>query len=149
MSFSTEPETKHETTGDNNNNASPSKEFQNDGPFAWMLPYMSTMGFVQGNTLMGAIPMKPDSNSNNNMVTETEAAARRQEAAASLQNIGPEERQRRDRNGNIMIALSATYVTWASFLADDGGVTGHVLRAFLAMPLFLAVGLKLSAQEGL
>eukprot|EP00977_Amphora_coffeiformis_P021289 scaffold9134_cov170-Amphora_coffeaeformis.AAC.13 len=111
-----------------------------------MQPFLNTMGFVEGSTLKGAVPMKTD---DVKRVGDAEATARRQEAADNLQNIGQEERDRRDQIGNIMIAVSAVYVVWASLIADDGGFTGHALRALLAVPLFFATGFKLSAREGL
>jgi hypothetical protein len=48
-----------------------------------------------------------------------------------------------------MWALSAAYVGWASLIADDGGLSGHILRFLSVIPLFLAVGYKLSAETGL
>ena len=119
--------------------------FTNDGLFAWMQPYLKIMGFVEGKTLVGAVPMS----TNNNKRDAAQSAALRRQAADALQNIGDEERARRDTLGNVLVGLSLVYATWASLLADDGGLTGHVLRALLALPLFLAVGFKLSAQQGL
>ena len=141
MSFSSETGTKRETTTSPQN-----KEFQNDGPFAWMQPFLNTLGFVEGSTLKGAVPTKSDGK---DRVSEAEASDRRKEAADNLQNIGQDERDRRDRIGNIMLVVSAMYTVWASLIADDGGLTGHALRALLALPLFFATGFKLSAQEGL
>lgn len=127
--------------------------FENDGPFAWLLPYMDAIGFKQGNSVQGGIPSNSDNSKKQGGggggLSEAEGASRRQQASEDLQNIGPEERERRDRNGDVMIAVSVAYATWAGLIADDGGLTGHLLRALLALPLFLAVGLKLSAQTGL
>ena len=120
-----------------------------------MQPYLNLIGFVPGNTLMGAVPIKADRNNNNNNnnknnnIDKSQAAALRQQAAQALQNIGPEERARRDQVGNAMLAVSAVYITWATLIADDGGTSGHVLRALAALPLFFAAGYKLSAQQGL
>lgn len=122
--------------------------FENNGLFSWMQPYLNLFGFVPGNTLVGAVPIKTDGRNNNN-IDQSHAAALRQQAAQALQNIGPEERARRDQVGNAMLAVSAVYVTWATLLADDGGTSGHVLRALAALPLFFAAGFKLSAQQGL
>lgn len=127
----------------------PSTEFKNEGPFAWMLPYMDVIGFKEGRTLYGAIPMQQQNASMNGGFSEQEAAERRRVAEENLQNIGDEERARRDQIGNIMALVSAVYVSWASLIADDGGWNGHVLRFLLVIPLVFAVGFKKSAQQGL
>jgi hypothetical protein len=121
-------------------------DFSNDGAFAWMLPYMEVIGWKPGKMLYGALPVDVDASA---VVPAETAAARRNAAAETLQNIGTDERARRDQLGNVFVAASLVYATWASLLADEGGLTGHVLRLCLAVPLFLAVGLKVSAQEGL
>ena len=125
--------------------------FVNDGPFAWMQPFLDIIGFVPGNTMVGAVPINATASAttSQNKLDETQWAARRQQATEALQNIGPAERERRDQVGNVFLVLSAVYATWASLLADHGGWTGHVLRALLSVPLTMAVGYKLSAQQGL
>lgn len=96
--------------------------------------------------MYGPVPVDLD---DSELVPEEEAQARRQQAAQDLVNIGVEERQRRDRASSIVGALSVAYIGWASIVADDGGVNGHLLRFLSVIPVFFAVGYKLSAETGL
>jgi hypothetical protein len=121
-------------------------DFRNDGAFAWMLPYMEVIGWKPGQTLYGAMPVHTDATV---VVPPAAVAARRDAAAEALQNIGSDERARRAQLGTAFAAVALVYATWASLLADDGGLTGHLLRLGLVVPLFLAEGFQVSAEEGL
>lgn len=112
---------------------------------------MDLIGFQEGRTLKGAVPMMTNESegSSSNNLSEEEVKERRRTAAENLQNISDEERTRRDQIGNIMAVVSVAYASWASLIADDGGVGGHFLRLALALPVFFALGFKKSAQAGL
>jgi hypothetical protein len=121
--------------------------FVNDGPLAGMTTYLDKLGLKEGKSVyFGALTIDVDESKRN---SEEEAAALRQKSAEDLTNIGMDERDRRDKAGNVMWAVSAAYVGWASLIADDGGLSGHLLRFLSVIPLFLAVGYKLSAETGL
>lgn len=122
-------------------------DFQNEGPFAWMSPFLGQMGLVEGKALsFGAFAVDVD---DSQRVDKDEAARRRVQAAKDLTNIGEAERQRRDQAGNVMAVLSTVYILWSSLLADDGGLVGHLLRFLAVFPLFLTIGYKESAKTGL
>lgn len=122
-------------------------EFVNDGPLAWMQSYLDLGGIKEGKSVyMGPFGVDVDAS---NRVTESQASAFRQQAACDLRNIGPDERARRDKAGDVMTALSAAYVVWAALIADDGSIIGHLLRFMAAVPIFFAIGYKVSAQKGL
>jgi hypothetical protein len=121
--------------------------FVNDGPLAWMTTYLDKFGLKEGKSVFfGALTIDVDESKRS---SEEEATALRQKSAQDLTNIGMDERDRRDKAGNVMWAVSAAYVGWASLIADDGGLSGHFLRFLSVIPLFLAVGYKLSAETGL
>lgn len=121
--------------------------FQNNGIFAWMVPYLKKMGIQEGKTLMyGPLAFDLDEATKTSM---EQAQKLRELAAESLVNIGPAERERRNQAGTVMLALSAIYISWATLFADDGGIGGHILRFLGAIPLFFAVGYKVSAKRGL
>jgi hypothetical protein len=121
--------------------------FVNDGPLAWMTTYLDQFGLKEGKSVFfGALAIDVDDSKRS---SQEEAAALRQKSAQDLTNIGMDERERRDKAGNVMWAVSAAYVVWASLIADDGGLSGHFLRFLSVIPLFLAVGYKLSAKTGL
>jgi hypothetical protein len=121
--------------------------FVNDGPLAGMTTYLDKLGLKEGKSVyFGALTIDVDDSKRN---SEEEATALRQKSAQDLTNIGMDERDRRDKAGNIMWAVWAAYVGWASLIADDGGLSGHILRFLSVIPLFLAVGYKLSAETGL
>jgi hypothetical protein len=140
-----------ETDKDSDASKKSTTPFENTGAFAWMKPYLQAMGFTQGKTLYGALPLpagfldKPSSPSSSTAAS----SSNQQYEINDLQNIGIDERARRDQVGDVMLAASVLYGTWASLWADHGGSMGHVLRGGLALPLFFAVGFKLSAKEGL
>jgi hypothetical protein len=121
--------------------------FVNDGPLAGLSPYLDKLGLKEGKSVfMGALAIDVDESKRN---SEEEASALRQKSAQDLTNIGMDERERRDKAGNVMWAVSAVYVAWASLIADDGGLSGHFLRFLSVIPLFLADGYKVSAKTGL
>jgi hypothetical protein len=127
--------------------SSSEKEFLNEGPFAWMGQYLSLSGLKEGKGIMyGVFPVDVDESQR---PTTEETEKLRRKAAEDLINIGPEERKRRDEAGTVMLGLAAVYIAWASLIADDGGLTGHLLRFFAVFPLFLGLGYKLSAATGL
>lgn len=122
-------------------------EFVNDGPLAWLQPYLDMFGIEPDSgkqVFFGPIAVNVDK-----PVDEATATKRRQQAAEDMVNIGPEERSRRDKAGNVMLSLASIYVVWASLFADDGGIGGHFLRFLSIFPIFLGVGYKLSAKFGL
>jgi hypothetical protein len=127
--------------------SSSEKEFVNEGLFAWMGQYLSLAGLKEGKGIMyGAFPVDVDESKR---PTTDETEKLRQKAAEDLINIGPEERKRRDEAGTVMLGLAAVYIAWASLIADDGGITGNLLRFFSILPLFLGIGYKRSAATGL
>ena len=121
--------------------------FQNEGLFAWMKPFMKAMGFVEGNVLYGGVPMA--ANGAEGTSADTDAINAEKYTITDMQNIGIAERIRRDKIGEFLLAISALYATWATLVADDGGFTGHALRAGVLLPFFFAAGYKRSAEEGL
>jgi hypothetical protein len=122
------------------------EEFVNDGPMAWMEPYLQGMGIQEGRAIAyGPITIKVDEASR---PPPQVAELLRNEAARNLVNINAQERQRRDAVGTLAWYATVSYATWASLVADDGGLGGHVLRLLTVIPLFLAVGYKRSAQTG-
>jgi hypothetical protein len=123
------------------------QEFVNDGPLAWMKRYLDMFGVREGKAIAyGPIPVDVDESKR---PTPEVAQQLRQDAAKLFQNIGMDERERRAFAGNIFAAVTAAYAIWASLLADQGNVEGHVLRFLSVIPLFFTVGYKLSAETGL
>jgi hypothetical protein len=121
--------------------------FVNDGPLAGMTTYLDKLGVKEGRSIyFGGLTTDVDESKRN---SEEDAAALRQKSSEDLTNIGMDERDRRDKAGDVMWAVSAAYVGWASLIADDGGFAGHILRFLSVIPLFLAVGYKASAETGL
>mmetsp|Transcript_22229 Transcript_22229/g.31211 ORF Transcript_22229/g.31211 Transcript_22229/m.31211 type:complete len:237 (+) Transcript_22229:95-805(+) len=121
----------------------------NDGPFSWMVPYLSLIGFKEGNTLVNAIPTKTSS-SGDTVIDKETLDALRIKAAEEFTNISPEERQRRNDSGTIAYYITALYAAYSAIILDDGfGLEGHLYKFLVVLPLFMARGLKLSAQYGL
>jgi hypothetical protein len=125
----------------------PGQGFENDGPLAWLQMYLDMFGLKEGKSIAyGPIPVNIDESKR----PSSEIAEKmRSEAAMNLQNIGVDERQRRDNAANFMAVFTAVYATWSALFADHGGFDGHVLRFLTVIPLFFAYGYKLSAQTGL
>ena len=114
-----------------------------------MLPYLEVFGYAPGKTLYGAVPLANTNTDTTTPLSPAESNALRQVATDKLQNIGASERARRDAAGQALTALTVAYTLWAALVADDGGTLGHVVRGGVGLPLFFALGLKLSAEEGL
>jgi hypothetical protein len=125
----------------------PGQGFENDGPLAWLQMYLEMFGLKEGKSIAyGPIPVNIDESKR---PSSDVAKKMRNDAADNLQNIGMDERQRRDNAANVMAVVTAVYATWVALFADHGGFDGHVLRFLTVIPLFLAYGYKLSAQTGL
>jgi hypothetical protein len=125
----------------------PGQGFENDGPLAWLQMYLDMFGLKEGKSIAyGPIPVTIDESKR---PSSDVAEKMRNDAAENLQNIGMDERQRRDNAANVMAVVAVVYATWSALFADHGGVGGHVLRFLTVIPLFLAYGYKLSAQTGL
>lgn len=122
-----------------------SGEFVNDGSFAWMAPYLTAIGIEPGKTIKYG-PIAFDAYVT---VSTEESEQRRAQATLELVNIGPEERQRRAQASRVLYFAAVLYTLWATFLGDDGGLAGHVLRFLTVLPFFLAYGYQKSAETGL
>lgn len=118
----------------------------NDGPFAWMTPYLGLFGYKEGNTLVGAVPQGASSSSN---LSGEEVAERRRLADEELTNISPEERERRADSADVLLRVSAAYAAYSSLILDDGSIGGHLSRFAILPLLFFYRGLDLSAKSGL
>lgn len=120
--------------------------FVNKSPMAWMNPYLDSLGIKEGKTLTyGVFAQDLDQT----VTTPEDVAVNlRQKAAVNIENIGMEERKRRDQVGDAMWVVTFAYAIWSSLFADDGGVAGHFLRFLVILPAFLAVGYKVSADKG-
>ncbi len=123
-----------------------SETFVNRSPMAWLNPYLDSLGLKEGKTITYGVFAKDIDQTI--VISEAEALRLRKEAAGKLENIGMEERNRRDQAATIMWAVTFLYAVWASLFADDGGVAGHVLRFLVILPSFLALGYKRSAETG-
>jgi len=118
--------------------------FGNEGPFAFMGPVLDTMGLVEGKRVVyGTLSMDVN---DSERLSQEESLELRAKAAKESTNIDDAERHRRDSVGTIVLAIAAAYASWAALQI---GFTGHVLRFLTAFPLFLGVGYKVSAKEGL
>jgi hypothetical protein len=125
----------------------PGQGFENDGPLAWLQMYLDMFGLKEGKSIAyGPIPVNIDESKR---PSSDVAEKMRKDSAKNLQNIGMDERQRRDNAANVMAVVAVVYATWATLFADQGDFGGHVLRFLTVIPLFLAYGYKLSAQTGL
>jgi hypothetical protein len=122
--------------------------FVNNGPGQWLSPFLDVFGMKEGKSLMYAIPMDVDKEAANKVSPE-ESARLQKDATKNLYNIGIAERERRNQASKVTAVISVVYVVWASLIADDGGIGGHVLRFLSILPLFFTFGFKLSAETGL
>jgi hypothetical protein len=121
--------------------------FVNDGPFAFMSLYLDFVGVQEGKSIaFGPIPVTIDESKRQ---SEADALNSREKAARELQNLGMDERDRRSQLANVMGVISFVYVVMASSILDDGGYSGHFFRFLSIIPLFPAVGFKLSSETGL
>jgi len=120
---------------------------KNDGPFAWMVPYVDLFGYRKGKTLVGAMPK--DNESSSVTLSQEEMAARRVQAEEELTNISPEERERRAQAATVALQAAGAYAALSSLILDDGSFVGHLYR-FAVLPfLFAWRGFDLSAKSGL
>jgi hypothetical protein len=150
--FATEPEqgiiekTEAAVESDSVNTPIKKEDFENDGLFGWMQPFLKQFGIEEGKSLnYGLISKGVDPSKR---VSGEEAAKRRQAAQQQMVNIGPEERSRRDKAGNYVLLASAIYAAFAC-LTDNGGLEGHFARFLTVIPFWLGYSFKLSAKEGL
>lgn len=120
---------------------------ENKGPFAWMVPYLGFFGFIEGNTLIGAVPVKANSVATN--LSNEEIAEVKKKAVEEMTNIGMDERERRNKLGSKFLAAGFVYAIFSSLFWDDGMLSGHLVK--LGVLPFFALGrsLKLSSELGL
>lgn len=123
-----------------------SEEFQNDGPFFFMQPFLPLFGFTEGKTTYfgpGIDVQKSD------YPIEEEQIARRLKAEKEMTNIGQDERDRRRLAGKIAYKVAIAYGIASSLFLDDGSSSGHLARFAIILPLFFASGFTKSADKGL
>jgi len=127
-------------------------EFENNGPFAWLRPYLMAMGLKEGRIVKyGGLFVDRDDAENNDENDESKAArlsAAKEAAAVQKMNIGVEERQRRQEAGRVLGVLTVVYAVVACFI-DEGDLQGRFVRLGVWFPLFFANGFTLSAETGL
>jgi hypothetical protein len=121
--------------------------FVNNGPFAPLAPILELGGITPGKAITNGVFAVPVDESKK--VSEEVATKLRVQASQDLVNIGAEERTRRDVLGTYIGLLAGAYLVWASLFADDGGISGHLLRLLAILPVFIAGGYKASARTGL
>jgi hypothetical protein len=117
--------------------------FVNDGLFSFMQNFLTL--HEDGKSMAYGIPVAADESRRS---SPEKVAAEREEYAKKLMNIGMEERERRRNAGETFQVVTAVYICWAA-LIDQGDFTGHILRFLVVLPLFFAVGYRLSADEGI
>ena len=118
---------------------------ENTGEFAWLVPYLDLLGIKEGKKVFfGPIPIDVGP-----IPSPEESERRRIEAAQNLMNIDAEERARRAQAARVMLGVTAVYMAWSALIADDGSLGGHVIRFASVVPIFLALGYRLSAETGL
>lgn len=120
--------------------------FVNDGPLAGFPAALELIGLTEGKSI--AFGMFSKEVDHGQVVSEDEAIKRRANAAAELVNIDMEERYRRKQAGDILTVVAAVYILWATLIADDGGLLGHLIRAVSFFPVFFAYAYKQSAKLG-
>lgn len=127
----------------------------NDGPFAWLAPYLDIFGIKKGRDLGdyssrllaggAALPSK--------VVTSDDAdvtSALRIRSDEDLTNISLDERERRARLAEVCLGITVAYAFVSSVFLDDGySFSGHLSRFAILLPLFSWRGLVLSAESGL
>eukprot|EP00543_Licmophora_paradoxa_P007261 CAMPEP_0202443462 /NCGR_PEP_ID=MMETSP1360-20130828/2715_1 /ASSEMBLY_ACC=CAM_ASM_000848 /TAXON_ID=515479 /ORGANISM="Licmophora paradoxa, Strain CCMP2313" /LENGTH=182 /DNA_ID=CAMNT_0049059151 /DNA_START=79 /DNA_END=627 /DNA_ORIENTATION=- len=125
-------------------------EFVNDGPVGRFLSfYLEKFGVVEGKTILYG-PFPRDINQSEvAAISDQTSNELRAAAAASLQNIGDDERQRRRDASNIFYKIAAAYAVFASLFLDAGDFDGHLAR-MAVLPLFaFGYGYNTSAETGL
>jgi len=141
-----EPET---TTAAESKNDDNDEVFENNGPFAWLIPYMKVGGYKEGKALTYAIFAKDVATEEDRLSTPEESKRIQAEAALDPYSIGPAERERRDQAGKVVLALAAVVAAYIALFNDNGDLTGH-FNKLAAWPLFfIGVGLRGSAKTGL
>ena len=120
------------------------ESFENQGLFWWMTNFL----FLHEDGKSMAYGMPVDAN-NSQKASPGQVAQQKQEFADNLMNIGMEERERRRNAGKVFTILTGVYVVWASLIADQGDLQGHILRFLSFLPLFFASGYQKSAEAGL
>jgi hypothetical protein len=127
-------------------NAAANKEFVNDGPFFFMKPFLSVLGFQEGRTTnFGPTIAVKESD----IPSEEEQQRRREQAESDMTNIGMDERDRRKYAGEIAAKVSIGYAIVSSLFLDDGTVHGSLARFAIILPLFFSVGFTKSSEKGL
>ena len=122
-----------------------STEFKNDGPFSFMEEALGVGGITEGKKIVWGVLTEEVGEK----VPEDTASKLREEAAQNLTNIDEEERDRRDRAGSVIYAITAVFALYLSIFVDQGDFAGHLMR-FSVFPFFsLGYGYKQSAKEGL
>ena len=123
----------------------------NDGPFAWMVPYLALFGFRNGKSLVGAIPTDPQASPDYDTLklTQKEISERSAAAERDLTNISPEERERRAEVAQVALKVCSAYAIFSSLILDNGNISGHFARFLVILPLFVYRGYDLSAKSGL
>lgn len=126
-------------------------DFQNEGPFSWLIPYSSLMGYQPGKTLVGGLSTTPTTRTTTTIDAEEDnEELLRQQAASSLMNISEKERNTRIQYGNYMYGAAALYATYSTIVLDDGlSIAGNLLRFVGLFPLLLlGRGYQLSGTLG-
>lgn len=128
-----------------------SNGLENDGPFAWMAPYVDLFGYRQGKSLVGAIPtdIKASPDYDTLKLTQEQISERRAAAERDLTNISPEERERRAEVAQVALKVCGAYAIFSSLILDGGDAGGHFARFLVLLPLFAWRGYDLSAKSGL
>lgn len=136
----------HMSSSSNHNSNDNEKDFVNNGPFSFMQPALSILGFKEGTTTYYGPTIPVDES---DYPTLEEQQKRREKAREEMTNIGPEERDRRRSAGELATKLSIGYAIFSSLILDHGDVNGHLSRFFIMVFLFFALGYKKSAERGL
>lgn len=121
-------------------------KFENDGSFSWMIPFLGIIGYTEGKSSVYAIPM---ANTNAFTLNEEEIVKRQKEAAENMNNISPEERERRAQAAEICRYGTIAYAIMVSMVLDQGDALGHLVRFGIVLPAFFSIGFQKSADLGL
>jgi len=122
--------------------------FVNDGMLSGLQSFLKLFGFEEGKQMILAVPT-PKKEGEAPLVSEDIAMERRKQAAIDLINIGPEERERRDKAGTICLYTSAIYAFLTAVILDQGDINGHIVRFTIILPFFFGYAFKQSAKFGL
>jgi len=122
------------------------KEFENDGAFFFMQPFLSVFGFQEGrSSIYGPTVEVKESDYPN----EEEQQARRAKAEEDMTNIPIEERDRRRFAGEAAYKVAIGYAFFSALFLDDGSFDGTLARFAVVLPLTFASGYIKSADRGL